>query len=204
MTTCCGTSPQVVFRAKRGISYMGDLVIDDVGFLHCSPSLPSSSPCTPEQYACMNGHCIPEENLCDFINHCGDNSDEDHYICSELFSTPTLTVFSESELSQFAFSSILCLSEGFSGHCNFEFDMCSWLQSKEDDFDWLIKAGSTPSIGTGPSNDHTLRDPSGHYLYLEGSFPQAAGDSARISGPVLSRRSLQCRVSRPIALWLLR
>lgn len=91
-------------------------------------------------------------------------------------------------------------SEGFSGHCNFEFDMCSWRQSKEDDFDWLIKAGSTPTVGTGPSNDHTLRDPSGHYLYLEGSFPQAAGDTARISGPVLSRRSSQCKVSRPFVL----
>lgn len=156
---------QVVFRAKRGISYMGDLVIDDVGFLHCSPPLLPSRPCTSEQYACVNGHCIPEDNLCDFINHCGDNSDEDHYIC-----------------------------KGFSGHCNFEFDMCSWRQSKEDDFDWLIKAGSTPTVSTGPSNDHTLRDPSGHYLYLEGSFPQAAGDTARISGPVLSRRSSQCKM----------
>lgn len=78
--------------------------------------------------------------------------------------------------------------------------MCSWRQSKEDDFDWLIKAGSTPTVGTGPSNDHTVRDPSGHYLYLEGSFPQAAGDTARISGPVLSRRSLKCTVSRPFIL----
>lgn len=74
---------QVVFRAKRGISYMGDLVLDDVSFLHCSPPLPSDQPCTPEQYTCANGHCIPQDNLCDFINHCGDNSDEDPYICSE-------------------------------------------------------------------------------------------------------------------------
>lgn len=95
---------------------------------------------------------------------------------------------------------VLRLSEGFSGHCNFEFDMCSWRQSKEDDFDWLIKAGSTPTPGTGPSNDHTLRDPSGHYLYLEGSFPQAAGETARITGPVFSRRSSQCKVSRPFTL----
>lgn len=74
---------QVVFRAKRGISYMGDVVIDDVSFLDCSPPLPSGQPCAPEQYACANGHCIPQDNLCDFINHCGDNSDEDPYICSE-------------------------------------------------------------------------------------------------------------------------
>lgn len=74
---------QVVLRAKRGISYMGDVVIDDVSFLDCSPTLPSDQPCSPEQYACANGHCIPQDNLCDFINHCGDSSDEDPYICSE-------------------------------------------------------------------------------------------------------------------------
>ncbi|XP_041670221.1 MAM and LDL-receptor class A domain-containing protein 1 [Cheilinus undulatus] len=156
---------QVVFRVKRGISYMGDVVIDDVSFLHCSPPLLPEQPCTPEQYACANGHCIPEDNLCDFINHCGDNSDEDPYIC-----------------------------KGFGVRCSFEFDLCSWRQCREDDFDWLIKVGSTPTVGTGPSSDHTLRDPSGHYLYLESSFPQAAGDTARISGPLLSYRSKECKM----------
>ncbi|XP_037829280.1 MAM and LDL-receptor class A domain-containing protein 1 isoform X2 [Kryptolebias marmoratus] len=156
---------QVVFRAKRGISYMGDVVIDDVSFQDCSPLLPSDKPCTSEQYACANGHCIPQDSLCDFINHCGDNSDEDPYIC-----------------------------KGFSGRCDFEFDLCSWRQCQQDDFDWLIKAGSTPTIGTGPSSDHTLRDPTGHYLYLESSFPQAVGDAARVIGPLLSRRSSQCKM----------
>ncbi|XP_026219478.1 MAM and LDL-receptor class A domain-containing protein 1 [Anabas testudineus] len=156
---------QVVFRAKRGISYMGDVVIDDVSFLDCSPPLPSDQPCTTEQYACATGHCIPQDNLCDFINHCGDNSDEDPYIC-----------------------------KGFSGRCSFEFDLCSWRQCQQDDFNWLIKTGSTPRVGTGPSSDHTLRDPSGHYLYLKSSFPQAVGDAARISGPLLSRRSSKCKM----------
>ncbi|XP_029935423.1 MAM and LDL-receptor class A domain-containing protein 1 [Myripristis murdjan] len=156
---------QVVFRAKRGISYMGDVVVDDVHFQDCAPPLTSDQPCRPEEYACSNGHCIPQDNLCDFINHCGDNSDEDAYIC-----------------------------KGFSGRCNFEFDLCSWRQSRQDDFDWLIKAGSTPTVGTGPASDHTLRDPSGHYLYLESSFPQAAGDAAQILGPQLSYRSTECKM----------
>ncbi|XP_040921930.1 MAM and LDL-receptor class A domain-containing protein 1 [Toxotes jaculatrix] len=156
---------QVVFRAKRGISYMGDVVIDDVSFVDCSPPLPSDQPCTAEQFSCANSHCIPQDNLCDFINHCGDNSDEDHYIC-----------------------------KGFSGRCSFEFDLCSWRQCRQDDFDWLIKAGSTPTVGTGPSSDHTLRDPSGHYLYLESSFPHSVGHVAHISGPLLSRRSSQCKM----------
>ncbi|XP_014036210.2 MAM and LDL-receptor class A domain-containing protein 1 isoform X1 [Salmo salar] len=156
---------QVIFQAKRGISYMGDVVVDDVTFQNCTPPLSPEQPCGPEEYTCSNGYCIPEDNLCDFLNHCGDGSDEDPYIC-----------------------------KGFSGHCNFEFDLCSWRQCRQDNFDWLIKAGSTPTAGTGPSTDHTLRDPSGHYLYVESSFPQATGDAARISGPLLSRRSKQCKI----------
>ncbi|KAJ4920097.1 hypothetical protein JOQ06_027963 [Pogonophryne albipinna] len=156
---------QVVFRAKRGISYMGDVVIDDVTFLHCVPPPSSGDPCTPEQFTCRNQNCISQDQLCDFIDHCGDQSDEEPYIC-----------------------------QGFSSRCSFEFDLCSWRQSGMDDFDWLIKAGGTFTGGTGPISDHTLRDPSGHYLYLESSFPQAAGHSARISGPLLSRRSKHCQV----------
>ncbi|KAM9332638.1 MAM and LDL-receptor class A domain-containing protein 1 [Pholidichthys leucotaenia] len=156
---------EVIFRAKRGISYMGDVVIDDVSFVDCSPALHSSQPCTREQYTCANGHCIPEDNLCDFINHCGDNSDEDAYIC-----------------------------KGFIRRCNFEFDLCSWRQCQQDDFDWLIKTGRTLTFGTGPLSDHTLRDLSGHYLYLESSFPQAVGDTARLTGPLLSSRSSKCKM----------
>lgn len=69
---------------------MGDVVIDDVSFLDCAPPLITNKPCTSEEYACANGHCIPQENMCDFINHCGDNSDEDHYICSEALSAVRL------------------------------------------------------------------------------------------------------------------
>ncbi|KAG8009527.1 MAM and LDL-receptor class A domain-containing protein 1, partial [Nibea albiflora] len=150
---------------SEGSATWGDVVIDDVTSCTAPLLFLRTSRARPSQYACANGHCIPQDNLCDFINHCGDNSDEDPYIC-----------------------------KGFSGRCSFEFDLCSWRQSREDDFDWLIKAGSTPTIGAGPSSDHTLRDPSGHYLYLESSFPQAAGDAAHISGPVLSRRSSQCKM----------
>ncbi|KAM3593244.1 uncharacterized protein V6R79_008413 [Siganus canaliculatus] len=157
---------QVVFGAQRGISYMGDVVIDDVSFLNCAPLLPSEQPCTPKQYACANGLCIPHYNLCDFINHCGDDSDENYYICM-----------------------------GFSGRCSFEFDLCSWRQSQEDNFDWMIKAGSTRMAGTSPSIDHTLRNASGHYLYLESSFPQEAGHTARITGPLMSHRSSKCKMN---------
>ncbi|XP_030635015.1 MAM and LDL-receptor class A domain-containing protein 1 [Chanos chanos] len=156
---------QVILRAKRGVSYMGDVVVDDVVFRGCAPMLPPDRPCSREEFACANGNCISQDNLCDFIDHCGDGSDEDHYIC-----------------------------KGFRGRCNFEFDLCSWRQSHEDDVDWMIKAENTPTLGTGPAVDHTLRDPTGHYLYLEGSFPHVHGDTARVAGPLLSHRSKNCKM----------
>ena len=40
--------------------------------------------------------------------------------------------------------------------CSFDYGLCSgWSQSYSDVFDWTRYSGSTPSIGTGPSSDHT-------------------------------------------------
>jgi len=83
----CMGGVQVVFRARRGVSYMGDVVLDDVSFQRCAPPPAAPRPCRPWEYACSNARCIPEILLCDFIHHCGDGSDEDPYICStEMFS----------------------------------------------------------------------------------------------------------------------
>ncbi|XP_055063524.2 MAM and LDL-receptor class A domain-containing protein 1 isoform X1 [Misgurnus anguillicaudatus] len=156
---------QVVLRAKRGISYMGDVVIDDVAFVDCAAPLRTDLPCDKNEFVCANGHCISEDNLCDFIDHCGDGFDENHYIC-----------------------------KGFSSRCDFEFDLCSWRQRQNDDFDWLIKAGNMPTPRNGPSTDHTLRNSSGHYLYLKGSFPQMTGQTAQIIGPLFSHHSKDCKI----------
>ncbi|KAF5889486.1 MAM and LDL-receptor class A domain-containing protein 1, partial [Clarias magur] len=82
---------------------------------------------------------------------------------------------------------------GFHGHCNFEFDLCSWQQLENDNSDWLIKAGRTDTRGSGPLTDHTLRNSSGHYLYKENSFSKSSGDIARISSPVISQSSRECK-----------
>lgn len=41
-------------------------------------SLHFSAPCnTSKEFQCKNGRCINKFYKCDFINNCGDNSDED-------------------------------------------------------------------------------------------------------------------------------
>jgi hypothetical protein len=43
------------------------------------------------------------------------------------------------------------------------------INISEDQIDWRTYGGNTPSVGTGPSVDHTTGTAEGNYLYLEGS-----------------------------------
>ncbi|XP_024621608.1 MAM and LDL-receptor class A domain-containing protein 1 [Neophocaena asiaeorientalis asiaeorientalis] len=156
---------QVVFRAKRGISYIGDVAVDDISFQDCSPLLSTDRTCTAQEFTCANKHCIARDELCDFVNDCADNSDETPFICGTC-----------------------------SGCCDFEFDLCAWEQEQDDDFDWNLKASGIPASGTQPAADHTLRNSSGHYIFIKSLFPQQPMRAARISSPVISRRSKNCKI----------
>ncbi|XP_057354250.1 MAM and LDL-receptor class A domain-containing protein 1 [Manis pentadactyla] len=156
---------QIVFRAKRGISYMGDVAVDDISFQDCSPLPSPDRTCTAQEFTCSNKHCISEDKLCDFVNDCADNSDENALICRTS-----------------------------RGRCDFEFDLCSWEQEPDDDFDWNLKASSFPPVGTEPAADHTLRNSSGHYIFIKSLFPQQPMRAARISSPAISRSSKNCKI----------
>ncbi|XP_017724713.1 PREDICTED: MAM and LDL-receptor class A domain-containing protein 1 isoform X2 [Rhinopithecus bieti] len=156
---------QIVFRAKRGISYIGDVAVDDISFQDCSPLLNPERKCTAHEFMCANKHCIAKDKLCDFVNDCADNSDETTFICRTS-----------------------------SGRCDFEFDLCSWEQEKDEDFDWNLKASSIPAAGTEPAADHTLGNSSGHYIFIKSLFPQQPMRAARISSPVISKRSKNCKI----------
>lgn len=67
--------------------------------------------------------------MCNFIDDCGDTSDEDvGGTCNDYLG------------------------------CNFEMDVdpCNFTQDKTgDDFDWRLNSGWTSSYNTGPTRDHT-------------------------------------------------
>ena len=50
------------------------------------------------------------------------------------------------------------LAEAAGQNCDFEQPgLCKYAQDKSDTFDWTWLRGSTDSVGTGPSNDHTYK-----------------------------------------------
>ncbi|XP_068711848.1 MAM and LDL-receptor class A domain-containing protein 1-like isoform X1 [Montipora foliosa] len=73
------------------------------------------------------------------------------------------------------------IEEGGCGlECNFDGEekLCDRVsQSKDDDFDWTLRKGTTPSSGTGPSADVSGN---GYYAYIEASRPRKRGDNARM------------------------
>jgi hypothetical protein len=78
--------------------------------------------------------------------------------------------------------------------CSFEepTGMCSWSQDGDNDINWELGRGETESFRTGPKRDHTLGLPSGHFIFLEASFPAEEGDRARIASPVLNNTGGLC------------
>uniref|UniRef100_A0A8C5VYQ1 MAM and LDL-receptor class A domain-containing protein 1 n=1 Tax=Microcebus murinus TaxID=30608 RepID=A0A8C5VYQ1_MICMU len=157
---------QIIFRAKRGVSYIGDVVVDDISFQDCSPLLSPDRKCTAQEFTCANKHCIAKDKLCDFVNDCADNSDETTVICGT----------------------------SSRGRCDFEFDLCSWEQEQDENLDWQLKGSSNPAAGTEPAADHTLGNSSGHYIFIKSLFPQQPMRTARISSPVISKRSKNCKI----------
>ena len=85
----------------------------------------------------------------------------------------------------------------FSGFCDFEKDMCTWKNLEKDQFDWIRGTGNTESIDTGPTSDHTLGTPKGHYIYIETSLPQTPGDVARLQ----SEDFLPSNISLCLRFW---
>ncbi|XP_013398432.1 MAM and LDL-receptor class A domain-containing protein 1, partial [Lingula anatina] len=59
--------------------------------------------------------------------------------------------------------------------CNFDCDTCGYVQATDDEMDWVLNSGSTPTSSTGPTGDHTTG--SGNYFYFEVDGGSISSDS---------------------------
>ncbi|XP_025087325.1 MAM and LDL-receptor class A domain-containing protein 1-like isoform X1 [Pomacea canaliculata] len=136
--------------STRSFNVLGDIAIDDIFFQHCSFPDPATSCTAHSTFKCRSQACVPTQNVCDFVDDCGDGTDELDYTCDDYI------------------------------RCDFETSMCGWNQDTTDNMDWSRLAGPTPTSGTGPLHDHTLGTSSGHYIYVKSSDPHKEGATARI------------------------
>jgi len=97
-----------------------------------------------------------------------------HAICPSGDTSVTSPLFTFTTLCDFALAPT---NETFDSG----FSQC-WAQETNDDFDWTVDAGGTPSGGTGPSDDFTG---GGNYLYTEASSPRASGDVATVYSEII-------------------
>eukprot|EP00057_Strongylocentrotus_purpuratus_P006196 XP_011660670.1 PREDICTED: MAM and LDL-receptor class A domain-containing protein 1-like [Strongylocentrotus purpuratus] len=76
--------------------------------------------------------------------------------------------------------------------CTFEDStLCTWTQGTNNDMDWIIQTGSTPTVGTGPPADHTTQTQEGHYIVIDASSTNA-DEVARIYSEPIPTGSQMC------------
>ncbi|KAH3887722.1 hypothetical protein DPMN_011741 [Dreissena polymorpha] len=160
----------LTIQARRGMNYQGGIAVDDLQFVDCQPPFVQLS-CRPDQFTCTNKYCIDPQLQCNFADDCGDGSDE-------------LATYCDSN---------------YQGRCDFSFGICFlWRNDVDDDFDWTLAKGSTPTLGTGPSVDHTTRTQQGGYLLLDNGPPQGA---ARLSSMTIKGTSTNCVLRLWYHMW---
>ncbi|XP_062512911.1 MAM and LDL-receptor class A domain-containing protein 1-like isoform X2 [Corticium candelabrum] len=86
------------------------------------------------------------------------------------------------------------ISESAKTTCDFESGFCGWKNLPHNDLDWRLMSGSTPSVGTGPTTDHTKGTSSGHYVYIETSKGSNA-EAVLASSAVTNSNQMTCKLS---------
>jgi hypothetical protein len=116
-----------------------DVVIGQIGLDQCARPKPNplSTQCSdPSQHRCDNGFCIPPSQVCDHVNDCNDESDEQHCDYDRLACT---------------FESGGC--EWFATENTKSEVTLRWQQGQSD-------------LRLGPGRDHTHNRKHGHFLQL--------------------------------------
>ncbi|XP_020282879.1 ALK tyrosine kinase receptor isoform X2 [Pseudomyrmex gracilis] len=114
--------------------------IDNIQLKNCIKDLTSVNvTCTKNMFYCKNGTCLNNTRICDFTKDCMDGEDEEEADCDKI---PT------------------------NARCNFENGWCGWANVPGRPLNWTLNSGPTPSEKTGPSYDHTYRNKTGTYVYV--------------------------------------
>ncbi|XP_053974206.1 ALK tyrosine kinase receptor isoform X2 [Hylaeus volcanicus] len=133
------------------------IAIDNIRLIDCFPELtPVGAACTEDMFRCNNGSCLNRTRICDLTKDCADGEDE----------------------------ALDCDKMPENARCNFENGWCGWRNVAGRPLNWTLHRGATPSDKTGPSYDHTYRNASGTYAFVNMSKKSDYGSRGTIESPL--------------------
>ncbi|CAF5182334.1 unnamed protein product, partial [Rotaria magnacalcarata] len=144
----------------------GWVAIDDTKISRCHlPPIVNASQCpVADRFQCARGSCIPKAHICDMTDDCGDHSDESSRLCAS-YQT-----------------------------CTFDISFCDWIHDNSTQFKWELHRGPSPSDETGPNRDHSTGYATGQYAFIEASYPQLPGHTARLISRTFEPKTVDCRM----------
>ncbi|XP_011878033.1 PREDICTED: ALK tyrosine kinase receptor [Vollenhovia emeryi] len=131
--------------------------VDNIRLVNCFSA--SIDHCTKDMFRCHNGSCLNMTRVCDFTKDCADGEDE--------------------------FANCDKIPEN--ARCNFENGWCGWTNEPGRPLNWTLHSGPTPTERTGPRYDHTYRNETGMYAFVNMASKHAAvayGSRATMTSPV--------------------
>ncbi|XP_015594749.1 ALK tyrosine kinase receptor isoform X1 [Cephus cinctus] len=135
------------------------IAVDNIRLVDCFPeSPPVGRVCTDDMFLCNNGSCLNRTRICDLTPDCADGEDE-------LVECDKMPEYSR---------------------CNFEDGWCGWTNVPGRPLNWTLHQGPTPTERTGPSYDHTYRNTTGTYAFVDMSRRAEYGSRATIESPVFN------------------
>ncbi|XP_042229112.1 MAM and LDL-receptor class A domain-containing protein 2-like [Homarus americanus] len=150
----------VQFEGEKNFDVDGYMAIDDLSFEKCFLPSPQHDIC--RDFFCTNLACVSMFEECDFVDDCGDYSDEDDTLAG---------------------------CDKYVGRCNFEdSSSCDWVIDK--DSSWQIGSPSTQDII--PLRDHTRNTADGSFMYIESNDKQSAATQGIVTSPVIFSPSVLC------------
>ncbi len=74
---------KLVFEATKSFNQKGVISLDDIELENCAlPFASDSIVCSLNQTKCLRGNCVNNDRLCDFVDDCGDFTDESLKTCA--------------------------------------------------------------------------------------------------------------------------
>ncbi|XP_033751986.1 MAM and LDL-receptor class A domain-containing protein 1-like [Pecten maximus] len=199
------TNPfQVVIEGVTGQGYQGDIAVDDLSMTPgCIPAttplvtgtpgpVTTPGPCGNGSFSCP-GRCINQNQVCDFISQCSDNSDEAN--CGTCTFETNQCGWSDASSGRYNWHRFQGVSPGTGGpRGDHTTNSPNGTGGPRGDHTTNSPNGKYVSPGTGgPRGDHTTNSPNGYYMLVEGSSGTFYS-RARMSTVVLGPTAPSCQV----------